>query len=85
MSTELLDALYSSMNGEVTRPIGRVFGGFVVGAGHGSTFEDAYGNFWNSGTMWVGVNWKFERRVDLFPAGFDKQKPYLRVTKQPNL
>ena len=49
-------------------------GGFVVGAGHGSTFEDVYGNFWNSGTMWVGVNWRFERRVDLFPAGFDKDE-----------
>jgi hypothetical protein len=53
-------------------PVGYKPGGFVVGAGHGSTFEDAHGNFWNSGTMWVGVNWKFERRVDLFPAGFDK-------------
>jgi hypothetical protein len=53
-------------------PVGYKPGGFVVGAGHGSTFEDAYGNFWNSGTMWVAVNWKFERRVDLFPAGFDK-------------
>ena len=51
-------------------PVGYKPGGFVVGAGHGSTFQDAYGNWWNSGTMWVGVNWKFERRVDLFPAGF---------------
>jgi xylan 1,4-beta-xylosidase len=53
-------------------PVGYKPGGFVVGAGHGSTFQDAYGNFWNSGTMWVGVNWRFERRVDLFPAGFTK-------------
>jgi hypothetical protein len=51
-------------------PVGYKPGGFVVGAGHGSTFQDAYGNFWNSGTMWVAVNWRFERRVDLFPAGF---------------
>ena len=51
-------------------PVGYKPGGFVVGAGHGSTFEDAYGNCWNTGTMWVGVNWKFERRIDLFPAGF---------------
>jgi xylan 1,4-beta-xylosidase len=51
-------------------PVGYKPGGFVVGAGHGSTFQDAYGNWWNSGTMWVGVNWKFERRIDLFPAGF---------------
>jgi hypothetical protein len=53
-------------------PVGYKPGGFVVGAGHGSTFKDAYGNFWNSGTMWVGVNWRFERRVDLFPAGFTR-------------
>jgi len=58
---------YASYN-----PVGYKPGGFVVGAGHGSTFEDAHGNFWNSGTMWVGVNWRFERRIDLFPAGFDK-------------
>ena len=34
-------------------PVGYKPGGFVVGAGHGSTFQDAYGNWWNSGTMWV--------------------------------
>ena len=51
-------------------PVGYKPGGFVVGAGHGSTFEDAHGNWWNSGTMWVGLNWRFERRIDLFPAGF---------------
>jgi hypothetical protein len=51
-------------------PVGYKPGGFVVGAGHGSTFEDAYGNDWNAGTMWVAVNWRFERRIDLFPAGF---------------
>jgi hypothetical protein len=51
-------------------PIGYKPGGFVVGAGHGSTFQDAYGNWWNTGTSWIGVNWKFERRVDLYPAGF---------------
>lgn len=51
-------------------PVGYKPGGFAVGAGHGSTFQDAYGNWWNSGTMWVGLNWKFERRIDLFPAAF---------------
>src|SRR6185312_1687056 len=51
-------------------PVGYKPGGFAVGAGHGSTFQDAHGNWWNSGTMWVGLNWKFERRVELFPAGF---------------
>lgn len=51
-------------------PIAYKPGGFVTGAGHGSTFQDAHGNWWNSGTAWIGANWTFERRVDLFPARF---------------
>jgi hypothetical protein len=51
-------------------PVGYKPGGFATGAGHGSTFQDAHGNYWNAGTMWVGLNWRFERRIDLFPAGF---------------
>jgi hypothetical protein len=51
-------------------PIGYKPGGFVIGAGHGSTFEDAFGNLWNTGTAWVGANWPFERRVGMYPAGF---------------
>ncbi|HUW52717.1 MAG TPA: family 43 glycosylhydrolase [Rhodanobacter sp.] len=51
-------------------PVGYKPGGFVTGAGHGSTFRDAWGNYWNTGTAWIGLNWKFERRIDLFPAGF---------------
>ena len=30
-----------------------------------------YGNWWNTGTPWIGVNWNFERRIGLHPAGFD--------------
>lgn len=51
-------------------PVGYKPGGFVTGAGHGSTFDDAYGNTWNAGTAWLGANWTFERRIDLFPAGW---------------
>ncbi|QNK03465.1 family 43 glycosylhydrolase [Dyella telluris] len=51
-------------------PIGEKPGGFVTGVGHGSTFEDAYGNVWNTGTSWIGANWTFERRIGLYPAGF---------------
>lgn len=51
-------------------PVAYKPGGFVTGAGHGSTFQDAHGNWWNSGTAWIGANWTFERRVDLFPARF---------------
>jgi xylan 1,4-beta-xylosidase len=52
-------------------PVAYKPGGFMTGAGHGSTFQDNYGNFWNSGTPWLAVNWTFERRVSMFPAGFD--------------
>lgn len=51
-------------------PVAYKPGGFVVGAGHGSTFQDAHGNWWNSGTPWVGHNWNFERRIGLWPASF---------------
>ncbi len=27
-------------------------GGFVTGAGHGNTFQDVHGNYWNTGTPW---------------------------------
>lgn len=47
-------------------------GGFIAGAGHGSTIADKYGNFWHASTMRISVNHKFERRVGLFPAGFDE-------------
>ncbi|GAA0737518.1 family 43 glycosylhydrolase [Sphingomonas japonica] len=51
-------------------PIAYKPGGFVEGAGHGSTVEDKYGNWWNSGTPWIGYNWDFERRINLFPTTF---------------
>lgn len=52
-------------------PIAYKPGGFVTGAGHGNTFRDHRGNYWNTGTPWIGVNWNFERRLAMFPAGFD--------------
>jgi len=52
-------------------PISYKPGGFLTGAGHGNTFQDNFGNYWNTGTPWVAVNWNFERRVAMFPAGFD--------------
>lgn len=51
-------------------PVGYKPGGFVHGAGHGSTFQDAHGNWWNTGTPWIGYNWNFERRIAMFPAAF---------------
>ncbi len=52
-------------------PIAYKPGGFVHGAGHGSSFEDAHGNWWNTGTPWIGYNWTFERRINMFPAKFE--------------
>jgi hypothetical protein len=46
-------------------------GGFIRGAGHGSTMKDNYGNYWHIATMQISVKNKFERRLGLFPAGFD--------------
>ena len=47
-------------------------GGFITSAGHGSTFPDEHGNWWHAATMRISVNHIFERRVGLFPAGFDE-------------
>lgn len=47
-------------------------GGFIPGAGHGSTMEDKHGNLWHSATMRISVNYIFERRLGLWPAGFDQ-------------
>lgn len=47
-------------------------GGFITGAGHGSTFKDKFGNWWHAATMRVGINHTMERRIGIFPAGFDK-------------
>jgi xylan 1,4-beta-xylosidase len=52
-------------------PVAYKPGGFVQGAGHGNTFKDVHGNWWNTSTPWIGVNWNFERRIGLHPAGFD--------------
>ena len=54
-------------------PISYKPGGFVTGAGHGNTFQDNHGNFWNTGTPWLAVNFPFERRIALFPAAFDAE------------
>lgn len=52
-------------------PVAYKPGGFMTGAGHGNTFQDLHGNYWNTGTPWLAVNWTFERRIAMFPAGFD--------------
>ena len=46
-------------------------GGFMPGAGHGSTMWDLKGRLWHVSTMQISVHHNFERRVGLWPAGFD--------------
>ena len=47
-------------------------GGFMPGAGHGSTMRDKSGSWWHTATMRISINHVFERRVGLWPAGFDE-------------
>ena len=47
-------------------------GGFARGAGHGNTFQDRWNNYWHVSTVVVSVKNNFERRLGLWPAGFDK-------------
>ena len=47
-------------------------GGFMPGAGHGSTMWDKEENLWHTSTMRISVNHQFERRVGIWPAGFDE-------------
>ncbi|MCU0419662.1 MAG: family 43 glycosylhydrolase [Cyclobacteriaceae bacterium] len=55
-------------------------GGFITGAGHGSTFQDRYGNYWHAATMLAWVKYKFERRLGMFPAGFDAEGQMYCIT-----
>lgn len=48
-------------------------GGFARGAGHGNTFQDAWNGWWHVSTMVVNVKDNFERRLGLWPAGFDAE------------
>src|SRR5688572_21739807 len=47
-------------------------GGFARGAGHGATFQDNWKNWWHVSTVAISVKNNFERRIGLWPAGFDK-------------
>jgi xylan 1,4-beta-xylosidase len=46
-------------------------GGFTRGAGHGSTFTDNWHNWWHVSTIVIAVKNNFERRIGIWPAGFD--------------
>ncbi len=47
-------------------------GGFARGAGHGATYQDKWNNYWHVSTMIISVKNNFERRIGIWPAGFDK-------------
>lgn len=48
-------------------------GGFIPGAGHGSTWTDKEGASWHISTMRISVNHVFERRLGLWPVGWDEE------------
>ncbi|WP_421794537.1 family 43 glycosylhydrolase [Haliscomenobacter sp.] len=53
-------------------PLSFKAGGFARGAGHGATFQDNWQNYWHVSTIVVAVKNNFERRIGIWPAGFDK-------------
>ena len=56
----------------VSLPLSMKAGGFIRGAGHGATFQDNWKNYWHTSTMVINVKNNFERRIGIWPAGFDK-------------
>lgn len=55
-------------------------GGFVQGAGHGGTFADNFGNYWHVATCMLSLKYKFERRIGIYPAGFDEDGTMFATT-----
>lgn len=47
-------------------------GGFMNGAGHGSTVVGPYDMYWHFGSMALSVNVNWERRICMYPTFFDK-------------
>jgi len=60
-------------------PISYKPGGFLKGSGHGSTVKDNNGNYWHFSTMAISVNFKFERRLGMYPAGFEEDNGQMYV------
>lgn len=53
-------------------PLSWKAGGFARGAGHGATFQDNQKAYWHVSTITIAVKNNFERRLGIWPAGFDK-------------
>ena len=61
-------------------PFSSKMGGFARGAGHGATFKDKYDNWWHVATTGISVKNNFERRIGLYPAGFDADSMLITAT-----
>lgn len=54
-------------------PVSYKPGGFMNGAGHGSTVVGPGGNYWHFASMSLSYNVNWERRLCMFPAFFDAE------------
>ena len=54
-------------------PLSMKAGGFARGAGHGATFQDNANNYWHVSSITIAVKNNFERRLGIWPAGFDNE------------
>ena len=53
-------------------PIAYKPGGYINGAGHGSTVQGPGGMYWHFGSMALPINMNWERRLCMFPTYFDR-------------
>ncbi|GAA4210555.1 family 43 glycosylhydrolase [Pedobacter jeongneungensis] len=53
-------------------PLSYKGGGFSRGAGHGATYQDNSKNYWHVSTSIICVKNTWERRIGIWPTGFDK-------------
>lgn len=47
-------------------------GGFARGAGHGATYQDSNNDYWHISTIVISTKNNFERRLGIWPSGFDR-------------
>ena len=52
-------------------PVSYKPGGFVCGAGQGSTIADNQGTYWHTATMFISISNDMERRLGVWKCGFD--------------
>lgn len=52
-------------------PLSLKLGGFARGAGHGASFRSLNGQWFHVSTIAISVKNNFERRIGIWPAGFD--------------